>query len=100
MSAGRMTMAVLVLSALSLALHRYVWARLVRDAAWGQPWAGVLTVLIVVLAAAVPLTFVAQRWLPRPLNSPLAWVVYIWLGFALYLFFLSVLTDAGRGRLA
>ncbi|HZU85660.1 MAG TPA: metallophosphoesterase, partial [Polyangiaceae bacterium] len=95
MSPSRMAVAAVVVSALSWLMHRYVWARLVRDAAWGGPWSKLLTVAVFTLAALVPLTFLAMRWLPRPLNSPLAWVVYTWLGFALYLFLLSVAADVG-----
>jgi predicted MPP superfamily phosphohydrolase len=50
-----------------------------------------------VLAGLVPVTFLAMRSLPRALNAPLGWVVYTWLGFALYLFLLTLLADAGRG---
>jgi hypothetical protein len=49
------------------------------------------------LAALVPLAFLSIQWLPRGLNGPLAWVVYTWLGFALYLLLLLALSDAGRG---
>jgi hypothetical protein len=56
----------------------------------------VLTVGVFALAGLVPAAFLAMRWLPRPLNAPLAWVVYTWLGFALYLFLLTALSDLGR----
>jgi predicted MPP superfamily phosphohydrolase len=96
MSASRMLFAAVVLAVLSWLMHRYVWARLVRDAAWPGPWGRVLTVGLFVLAALVPLSFLAMRWLPRPVNAPLAWIVYTWLGFALYLFLLTALSDAWR----
>jgi predicted MPP superfamily phosphohydrolase len=85
-----------VLSALSGLMHAYVWGRLVRDPMWLAPWGRVLTAGIFALAALVPLTFLAMRFLPRPINAPLAWIVYTWLGFALYLFLLAVVTDLGR----
>jgi predicted MPP superfamily phosphohydrolase len=96
MSVSRMVIAAAVVAAVSWLMHRYVWARLVRDAAWPQPWGWVLTVVVFGLAGLVPLTFIAMRWLPRVVNAPLAWVVYTWLGFALYLFLLAALADAGR----
>ncbi len=96
MSLGRIAVALGVLSALSWLTHRYVWARLVRDVVWPEPWGQVLGVAVFVLAALVPLSFVAIRWLPRAANAPLAWVAYTWLGFVLYLFLLAVLSDAGR----
>jgi predicted MPP superfamily phosphohydrolase len=78
-------------------LHRYVWARLVRDAAWPAPWGRTLTLVVFVLAVLIPITFVAMRLAPRWLNAPLSWVVYSWMGFAFYLFLLTLLSDAGRG---
>jgi predicted MPP superfamily phosphohydrolase len=95
-----MAIAAAIASGVSWLLHRYVWARLVRDAAWTEPWGRVLTVAIFALAALVPVAFLAMRWLPRPVNAPLAWLVYTWLGFALYLFLLALLVDAGRGLAA
>ena len=92
-----MIIAGLVLAGLSGVLHQYLWARLVRDPEWPAPWGRALTLAVVVLAAAVPLAFVAMRWLPRAAHAPLAWVAYVWMGFALYLFLLAVIGDAVRG---
>jgi predicted MPP superfamily phosphohydrolase len=91
-----MVVAGAILVALSWGVHRYLWARLVRDAAWPAPWGRALTVLLVVLAVMVPLVLLAVRWLPRDVNAPLAWVTYVWLGFALYLLLLTGLADAAR----
>jgi len=96
MNAGRMALAALIVSAITWMLHRYVWARLVRDPAWPDPWARTLTIAVIVLAACVPLAFLAMRWLPRTFGSPMAWVAYVWLGFALYLFLLTLAADLGR----
>ncbi len=95
MSASRILVAVLVLSGLTGAVHCYVWARLVRDSAWPAPWGTALTVAIAVLAALIPLAFVAMRWLPRWVHGPLAWVAYSWMGVVLYLFLLAAVSDAG-----
>jgi hypothetical protein len=92
-----MVIAGVVLSLLTWLLHRYIWARLVRDAAWPAPWGSVLTVAIFVLAVLIPVAFLSMRGLPRAFNGPVSWVAYIWMGFALYLFLLTVLSDAGRG---
>src|SRR5258708_30910481 len=100
MSATRMLIALAVVSAISWLMHRYLWARLVRDAAWPQPWSRTLAISIFVLAALMPLTLLAMRWLPRAANAPLAWLVYTWMGLAFYLFLLTVITDAGRGIVA
>jgi hypothetical protein len=96
MTTARVAIAIAVLSALSFLTHRYVWARLVRDAAWPAPWGRILTVVVFALAALVPVAFIAVQRLPRAANAPLAWVVYTWLGFALYLFLATALADAGR----
>jgi uncharacterized protein len=92
-----MAVAALVLSGLSFLLHRYLWARLVRDPVWPAPWGTILTTTLVVLAVLIPATFFAMRWLPRAVNAPMSWVAYTWMGFLLYFFLLTVLSDAGRG---
>jgi predicted MPP superfamily phosphohydrolase len=97
MTVSRLLVAVGILSTISWLVHRYVWARLVRDAAWPEVWSGILTVTVFVLAALIPLVFLGMRSLPRALNAPFAWVVYTWMGFALYLFLFTVLSDAARG---
>jgi predicted MPP superfamily phosphohydrolase len=100
MSSTRILTATMVLAGLTLLLHRYLWVRLIRDPQWPILWERSLTVGVLVLAVAVPLTFLAVRWLPRAANAPLAWLAYTWLGFALYLFLLGVIADAGRGLTA
>ncbi len=97
MSPTRVAIAAAVLTALSALMHRFLWARLVRDPAWPAPWGGVLTAAVVTLAALVPLTFLAMRWLDRSVNGPMAWVAYVWLGFAMYLFLLTATAEIGRG---
>jgi uncharacterized protein len=96
-SASRLVIAGVVLSLLTWLVHRYLWARLVRDAAWPAPWGSALTIALVVLAALIPVAFLAMRGTPRAFNGPVSWVAYIWMGFLLYLFLLTVLGDAGRG---
>jgi predicted MPP superfamily phosphohydrolase len=100
MNASRLFVAVGVLTLISWLVHRYVWARLLRDASWPEPWRAVLTVAVFVLAALIPLTFVAMRWFPRALNVPMAWIAYTWMGFALYLLLLTATFDAARGIVA
>ena len=95
-----MIVALAVASAIVVALHRYVWARLVRDPGWPAPWGRGLGVAIVVLAVLVPLSFLAMRSLSRNAAAPLAWVVYPWLGLVFYLFLFTVLADVGRGLAA
>lgn len=94
MNVSRMLAALAVLSTLSLLVHRYLWARLVRDPAWPAPWRLALTLTIVAFGVLVPLAFVTTRWLPRVANVPVAWVAYTWMGFMFYLFLLAVASDA------
>jgi predicted MPP superfamily phosphohydrolase len=97
LSLSRVLVAMAVVSSIVLLVHRYIWARLVRDPAWAAPWGRTLGIAIVVLAVLVPLGFIAMRALPRSIHAPLAWIVYGWMGLVLYLFLFAVLTDAGRG---
>jgi predicted MPP superfamily phosphohydrolase len=92
-----MATALAVLAGLTWLLHRYIWIRLVRDPAWPALWGRSLTIAVVILAVLVPVAFLAMRGLPRSANSPIAWVAYTWLGFALYLFLLTLLSDLVRG---
>jgi predicted MPP superfamily phosphohydrolase len=100
MNAWRMLVALLLVSTLTWLMHRYVWIRLVRDPAWPAPFGMVLTLLVVALAALIPLAFLAMRWAPRGVNAPLSWVAYTWMGFLVYLFLLTLVSDAGRAILA
>ncbi|MGA3119820.1 MAG: metallophosphoesterase [Polyangiaceae bacterium] len=97
MSANRVLIATAVLSALSWLLHRYVWARLLRDAMWSEPWRTGLTVGVFALGALIPVAFLAIRFLPRAVHVPIAWVAYTWMGFSLYLLLLTATFDAARG---
>ena len=92
-----MVVAAMVLSGLSWLVHRYIWARLVRHPAWPEPWGTALTVAVVVLAALSPIAVLAMRSVPRAVGGPVSWVVYSWMGLLLYLFLLTVASDAGRG---
>jgi len=90
----------LVISVILGLLHRYIWARLVRDVAWPPPWGRALTVALVALAALIAAGLLAARQTPRWVNVPVAWVVYTWMGFVFYLFLLTLVSDAGRGAAA
>ncbi len=97
MSLSRIVVALAVVGSIVFVVHRYLWARLVRDPAWDAPWGRLLSALIVVLAVLVPLSFVATRVLPRAVHAPMAWVAYVWMGLLLYLFLFAALGDLGRG---
>ena len=85
--AARILIFLVVGSLIMGSAHRYVWARLVRDAAMPAPWARLATIALVVMFVLLMSSFVAIRGLPRAYGGPLAWVVYTWLGI---LFFMVV----------
>ncbi len=97
---SRILVVLTILSGLSLLVHRYLWLRLVRDAAWPKPWGVILTVLLFTLAALIPLVFITMRSAPRSWGGPLAWVGYTWMGFMFYLLVFSALGDAGLGTVS
>jgi predicted MPP superfamily phosphohydrolase len=96
MSLSRFAVALAILSGLSWLMHHYIWARLVGAAAWPAPWGAVLTAAVFGLGALIPVSFLAIRILPRGAGAPLAWLVYLWMGFALYLFLLTAAVDLAR----
>ncbi len=76
-----------VTGALTFVLHRYLWARLVRDAELPAPWSRVVTGALIVLAVMLMTAMPLARTLPRAVQKPLAMVAFSWLGL---LFFLVV----------
>lgn len=97
MSVGRVVIALAVVVTILGSVHGYVWARLVRDAAWSGPWGRLFGGGLVAMAASIPLAFVGMRSLPRAINSPLSWVAYVWMGLLLYLFLFTLASDVVRG---
>ena len=77
-------------------MHFFLWARLFRDPAWPAPWRRVGRVLLGTLGLALPLSLLAARALPRAIATPLAWVVFIWMGAAFVLFVLLSLGEVAR----
>lgn len=85
-----------VASLLMGSAHRYVWARLVRDASLPAPWARVATLGIVTLFVLLMAGFALFRFLPRAVATPMMWISYTWLG-ALFLLVLALaVTDLAR----
>jgi predicted MPP superfamily phosphohydrolase len=86
----------LVASLLMGASHRYVWARLVRDAALPAPWNKIATAAIIVLFVLLMSSFFLVRALHRPLAAPLMWLTYSWLGLLFFLVMALGLSDAAK----
>jgi predicted MPP superfamily phosphohydrolase len=75
---------IVFLSVLLLVLgggHYYLWARLVRDPSWGEPWRAIGTAIFV----ALPLGIVIGGILFRGLSRPLSAFLFTWMGVALFL---------------
>lgn len=94
--AGRYVIFFLVASLIMGSAHRYVWARLVRDAALPAPWARIATIAIVVLFVMLMSGFLAFRVLPRSIGGPFMWVSYTWLGVVFFLVMSLAVTDIAR----
>lgn len=77
-------------------VHYYLWARLVRDVAWPEPWGRALGWTLLALALALPTFLALSRSLPREVSGPVAWVAFSWLGLMFLLFALLIPTDALR----
>jgi predicted MPP superfamily phosphohydrolase len=74
------TIALLVLAG----LHRYAWARLVRDVGMSRPWRRGATVVLVLLALLAPAVFLLGRRLGPQQETGAAFLAYLWLGVLFY----------------
>ena len=91
--------ALLALGAL-YGMHRYVWARLVRDAKLPRPWRIAASAFLILAAAAVPVAFVlARRRSEDSLHGPMG-LVWTWFGFVFYAFLLVAAIDLARLAIA
>jgi len=79
----------ILITGLSLLVHRWLWLRLVRDAAFPEPWNRLFTAAFGLLALGMPAGMIATFLLPRGSAGPVAWAVYLWMG---WLFLLMTLT--------
>lgn len=74
-----------VVLSITFLIHRYLWARLVRDAAWPAPWRSAATWGLVLLGLSIPAAFTIGALFPRAVARPLAWLAYVWMGLMFYL---------------
>jgi predicted MPP superfamily phosphohydrolase len=95
---------VLVASLLFSAGHRYLWARLIRDADLPPRWARAATialaVLFVVLECTVVSEFLLDQVLPRSVAVLYSWLGYGWLGCFTFLVMAVAVGDLGRALAA
>ncbi len=92
------TFAVFILVSIAIlgGMHFYLWARLVRDPALGEPWRRISTVALFVLAFALPVGMAAWRVGPRPLARAVPTAAFTWLGLAFLLFCAILALDLAR----
>lgn len=83
----------LVATLVVVGLHFYLWYRLVRSPGWPAPWTTVGTVVFVAMTVLLPLAMPLMRSLPRQWASPLAAVVFTWMGFGFLLVLTTLVTD-------
>ena len=68
-----------------LLMHRYAWARLVRDLALPARWRKALTWVVVLLAALLVGVFLSSRTVPAGWRRTLVTYGFLWLGLLFYL---------------
>jgi predicted MPP superfamily phosphohydrolase len=86
----------LLLVAVVGGMHFYLWARLVKDPALGEPWRRAGTVLLVAGALAIPSSFLLLRSRPTGLVDGFVFGAMLWLGVAFLLFSALLAVDLVR----
>jgi predicted MPP superfamily phosphohydrolase len=92
----RYVLAFLILSVLMGSAHRYLWARLVRDVVLPAPWGRVATIAIVALFVMLMFGFIAFRFVPRSVATPLMWISYTWFGVVFFTVMALGISDLAR----
>ena len=77
-------------------MHYYIWTRLVRDTDVGEPWRRLLTIGIVALAVAVPISFFLMRARAGALADGFVFGAMLWMGLAFFLLSSLVVVDLLR----
>lgn len=85
-----------VIISLTVGLHYYTWARLVRDPMWPPSGKYVGTFLLVSLAVWLVSLMPLLRVLPRKVATPLAWVGFTWMGLLAYLCLILLVGDIAQ----
>lgn len=94
--ASRYVVFFLVVSVIMGSAHRYVWARLVRDAALPSPWGRVAALAGATLFVLLLGGLVLARVLPRAASAPFSWIAFVWLGVLFFLVMALGLTNLLR----
>jgi len=85
-----------VAMALTLAIHAYLYLRLVRDPEWPARVRRAGKVALAALAGAIPAGFIASRTLPRDWGMAVSTVAFAWMGVMFFLLVGCLLADLLR----
>lgn len=85
-----------IILVINLALHGYLWWRLVRAPAWPAPWPRVGGIATLALALTLTAALLLMRHAPRDLAVPLSWVGFSWLGLLFLMFVLLLIAEPLR----
>ena len=96
MSLTRIVVFIGIILAIAVAMHRYLWARLVRDPGWPAPWRRAATIALVTLAVAMPAGLALWRVVGADVASPLSYVGATWSGVLLIFVFVLWALDLVR----
>jgi predicted MPP superfamily phosphohydrolase len=85
----------LIALALYVAIHYYLWTRLVRSTALPPPWPALLSVALVLLALSMPALFVSTRFFGMSLGG-VFWGALGWSAVAIFLLLFLSSADLAR----
>ena len=96
MSVSRVIVFLIVVVVILGGLHLYLWFRLVRSPMLPPSWSRPITIALVLLAASLPLSFLIQREIPKPVASILLWPAFTWMGVAFLLLVVLLASELFR----
>ncbi len=85
--------------AITIAVHGYLYRRLIRDTDLPPPWRKRARITMFLVAALLPAGMVGllmMRQAPRSVAAPLMWCAFGWVGLLLFLLPMMLLGDAVR----
>lgn len=94
------TLFLVVVLALLLVIHWYLWRRFVHDTVLGNPWRMIATCVIAAGGLSIPTTVVVARRLSTERATPLAWFGFTWLGLVSLLLSAWIAIDLVRASVA
>ncbi|MCK0176927.1 metallophosphoesterase [Mycolicibacterium sp. F2034L] len=89
-------MFIIVLTAILVLIHLYLWKRLVKDTTYRGPLRRALTAVLLGLAALLVAALIVPRLTDTQESAWLAWPGYLWFGLAAYLFLTLLVLEPVR----